>query len=105
MFTIEPGIYIPEESLGVRIEDDSITWTDQDGHLDQTESAASPSKRRKTWKKRWLESKMDNFVIGGFLQSQFRGVPKLLNCRIVLLQTFYENVFPNVFVLRGAASC
>jgi Xaa-Pro aminopeptidase len=30
-FTIEPGIYIPEENLGVRIEDDF--WVDQSGKL------------------------------------------------------------------------
>ena len=30
-FTIEPGIYIPEENLGVRIEDDY--WVDPDGKL------------------------------------------------------------------------
>ena len=31
VFTIEPGIYIPEEKLGVRIED--IFWVDPSGHL------------------------------------------------------------------------
>jgi hypothetical protein len=31
VFTIEPGIYIPEESLGVRIED--ILYVDKDGKL------------------------------------------------------------------------
>jgi Xaa-Pro aminopeptidase len=31
VFTIEPGIYIPEESLGVRIEDDF--YVDKDGKL------------------------------------------------------------------------
>jgi len=31
VFTIEPGIYIPEEDLGVRIED--IFWVDDDGRL------------------------------------------------------------------------
>jgi len=31
VFTIEPGIYIPEENLGVRIED--IFWVDDDGRL------------------------------------------------------------------------
>ncbi len=31
VFTIEPGIYIPEEKLGVRIED--ILYVDQDGKL------------------------------------------------------------------------
>ncbi len=31
VFTIEPGIYIPEENLGVRIED--VFWVDQDGKL------------------------------------------------------------------------
>ncbi len=31
VFTIEPGIYIPEESLGVRIED--IFWVDPQGKL------------------------------------------------------------------------
>jgi Xaa-Pro aminopeptidase len=31
VFTIEPGIYIPEENLGVRIED--IFWVDADGKL------------------------------------------------------------------------
>ena len=30
MFTIEPGIYIPEKSLGVRIEDDILVTAD--GH-------------------------------------------------------------------------
>ena len=29
VFTIEPGIYIPEESLGIRIEDDY--WIVEDG--------------------------------------------------------------------------
>jgi len=40
-FTIEPGIYIPEENLGVRIEDDF--WVDQDGKLIKL-SGALPSK-------------------------------------------------------------
>jgi Xaa-Pro aminopeptidase len=40
VFTIEPGIYIPEESLGVRIEDDY--YVDQDGKLIKL-SAALPS--------------------------------------------------------------
>lgn len=31
VFTIEPGIYIPEENLGVRIED--LFWVDPAGHL------------------------------------------------------------------------
>ena len=31
VFTIEPGIYIPEEKLGVRIED--IYWVDPSGKL------------------------------------------------------------------------
>jgi Xaa-Pro aminopeptidase len=41
MFTIEPGIYIPEENLGVRIEDDF--YVDQDGKLIKL-SDALPSK-------------------------------------------------------------
>jgi Xaa-Pro aminopeptidase len=41
VFTIEPGIYIPEENLGVRIEDDY--YVDQDGKLIKL-SAALPSK-------------------------------------------------------------
>ncbi len=40
-FTIEPGIYIPEENLGVRIEDDYLVGTD--GKLIKL-SAALPSK-------------------------------------------------------------
>jgi len=40
-FTIEPGIYIPEENIGVRIEDDFLV--DQDGKLIKL-SAAVPSK-------------------------------------------------------------
>ena len=40
-FTIEPGIYIPEENLGVRIEDDY--YVDADGKLIKL-SAALPSK-------------------------------------------------------------
>jgi Xaa-Pro aminopeptidase len=40
VFTIEPGIYIPEESLGVRIEDDY--YVDPDGRLIKL-SAALPS--------------------------------------------------------------
>jgi Xaa-Pro aminopeptidase len=40
-FTIEPGIYIPEENLGVRIEDDYVV--DQDGRLIKL-SEALPSK-------------------------------------------------------------
>ena len=40
-FTIEPGIYIPEENLGVRTEDDY--YVDQDGKLIKL-SAALPSK-------------------------------------------------------------
>jgi Xaa-Pro aminopeptidase len=40
-FTIEPGIYIPEENIGVRIEDDFLV--DQDGKLVKL-SAALPSK-------------------------------------------------------------
>ena len=39
-FTIEPGIYIPEENLGVRVEDDY--WVDPDGKLVKL-SAALPS--------------------------------------------------------------
>jgi len=31
VFTIEPGIYIPEEKIGIRIED--IVWVDADGKL------------------------------------------------------------------------
>jgi Xaa-Pro aminopeptidase len=41
VFTIEPGIYIPEENIGVRIEDDYLV--DQDGKLIKL-SAALPSK-------------------------------------------------------------
>jgi len=41
VFTIEPGIYIPEENVGVRIEDDY--YVDQDGKLIKL-SAALPSK-------------------------------------------------------------
>jgi Xaa-Pro aminopeptidase len=41
VFTIEPGIYIPEESLGVRIEDDY--YVDQEGKLIKL-SVALPSK-------------------------------------------------------------
>src|ERR1700722_1528166 len=41
VFTIEPGIYIPEEKLGVRIEDDY--YVDQDGKLIKL-SEALPSK-------------------------------------------------------------
>jgi Xaa-Pro aminopeptidase len=41
VFTIEPGIYIPEENLGVRIEDDY--YVDRDGKLSKL-SAALPSK-------------------------------------------------------------
>jgi Xaa-Pro aminopeptidase len=41
VFTIEPGIYIPEENLGVRIEDDY--YVDQDGKLIKL-SAALPSR-------------------------------------------------------------
>ena len=40
-FTIEPGIYIPEENLGVRIEDDYVV--DADGKLVKL-SASLPSK-------------------------------------------------------------
>ena len=40
-FTIEPGIYIPEENIGVRIEDDF--YVDADGKLIKL-SAALPSK-------------------------------------------------------------
>lgn len=40
-FTIEPGIYIPEENIGVRIEDDF--YVDQDGKLIKL-SGALPSK-------------------------------------------------------------
>ena len=31
VFTLEPGIYIPDESLGVRIED--LFWVDPSGKL------------------------------------------------------------------------
>jgi Xaa-Pro aminopeptidase len=41
VFTIEPGIYIPEENIGVRIEDDFLV--DADGKLIKL-SAAAPSK-------------------------------------------------------------
>jgi Xaa-Pro aminopeptidase len=41
VFTIEPGIYIPEENLGVRIEDDY--YVDQSGRLIKL-SDALPSK-------------------------------------------------------------
>ncbi len=41
VFTIEPGIYIPEENIGVRIEDDFVVTTD--GKLVRM-SAALPSK-------------------------------------------------------------
>jgi len=36
VFTIEPGIYIPEENLGIRIEDNIIIT--HDGHINLTES-------------------------------------------------------------------
>jgi Xaa-Pro aminopeptidase len=41
MFTIEPGIYIPEENLGMRIEDDY--YVNGEGKLIKL-SAALPSK-------------------------------------------------------------
>jgi len=41
VFTIEPGIYIPEENIGVRIEDDFLVTAD--GKLVKM-SAALPSK-------------------------------------------------------------
>jgi Xaa-Pro aminopeptidase len=41
VFTIEPGIYLPEEKIGVRIEDDY--WVDPDGKLVKL-SGALPSK-------------------------------------------------------------
>jgi Xaa-Pro aminopeptidase len=34
VFTVEPGIYIPEEGLGIRIEDDIVIT--QDGHENLT---------------------------------------------------------------------
>ncbi len=37
VFTIEPGVYIPEENLGVRIED--MFYVDRDGHLVRMTSA------------------------------------------------------------------
>ena len=40
VFTIEPGVYIPEENLGVRIED--IFYVDRDGKLIKL-SGALPS--------------------------------------------------------------
>jgi Xaa-Pro aminopeptidase len=46
-FTIEPGIYIPEESIGVRIEDDF--YVDPDGKLVKL-SAALPSNAREVEK-------------------------------------------------------
>src|SRR6202451_3095360 len=48
-FTIEPGIYIPEENLGVRIEDDY--YVDTDGKLIKL-SAALPSKAEDVERKR-----------------------------------------------------
>jgi len=40
VFTIEPGLYIPEENLGVRIED--MFYVDKDGRLVKL-TAALPS--------------------------------------------------------------
>jgi Xaa-Pro aminopeptidase len=37
VFTIEPGVYIPEEDLGVRIED--MFYVDRDGRLVRMTSA------------------------------------------------------------------
>ena len=34
VFTVEPGIYIPEEGLGIRIEDDIVIT--KDGHENLT---------------------------------------------------------------------
>ncbi|HAG49492.1 MAG TPA: X-Pro aminopeptidase, partial [Cryomorphaceae bacterium] len=34
VFTVEPGIYIPEEGLGVRIEDDIVIT--KEGHINLT---------------------------------------------------------------------
>jgi Xaa-Pro aminopeptidase len=47
-FTIEPGIYIPEEDIGVRIEDDY--YVDADGKL-TTLSAALASKAADAWER------------------------------------------------------
>ena len=44
VFTIEPGIYIPEEKIGVRIED--IYYADSDGKLDPTHAIAPTHRRR-----------------------------------------------------------
>jgi len=51
VFTIEPGIYIPEENLGVRIEDDF--WVDPSGNLVKLSGAlpSTPDDVEKTMRK------------------------------------------------------
>jgi Xaa-Pro aminopeptidase len=52
VFTIEPGIYIPEENLGVRIED--MFYVDKDGKLVKL-TAALPSTAEEVEK--WVAGK------------------------------------------------
>ena len=44
VFTIEPGIYIPEEKIGVRIED--IYYADSNGKLIQLTQSLAAYRRR-----------------------------------------------------------
>ena len=47
--TIEPGIYIPEENLGVRIEDD-VLITETGYKLLSERLPAAPTKSKKSWR-------------------------------------------------------
>ena len=57
VFTIEPGIYIPEEKLGVRIEDMSLRGRQR--QTDQPDRGTAPT-RPTTWSAPWRGSKFPN---------------------------------------------
>ena len=87
VFTIEPGIYIPEENLGVRIEDDY--YVAPDGKLIKLSAALTLESGRRG-KERWQENKDLSTV---FFQ--------LHNSEIPQLQNFLRDVLANIFILRS----
>ena len=51
VITVEPGIYIPEENIGVRIEDDVLTAHQAATNSSLRDSRARPMRLKKSWPK------------------------------------------------------